>query len=161
MSTIKGVTMLRVIGMAATAALVSVGGTYGGRSDVAPRTGVGAEAPIDISALLAAANGAPPMICALAAQSVRNYGWGGWTDAPATPLAAVRAERMRDGNSSTLPDADVDRLVAGIGSGDACVREIAVRMLGSQRSNERVASALLSRLSAPDVPTREVAAYGL
>jgi HEAT repeat protein len=156
MSATTGVMMLRVLGVAAIAAMV------GSRTTMeTPDVTARAASSIDVAALLAAANGAPPVICALAAQSVRNRGWGDWSDAPATPLAPLTAARTRDDGSDALPDADVDRLVAALGASDACVREIAVRLLGSQRSNERVRAALVTRLGAADVATREVAAYGL
>jgi len=41
----------------------------------------------DIAAVLAAARGVPPLICAFAAQSIGNGGWG-WYDAPASPVAS-------------------------------------------------------------------------
>jgi HEAT repeat protein len=149
----NGVTMLRLLGTAAAAALISMNGARPVViADTAP--------PIDVAALLAAANGSPPMICALAAQAVRGYGWGGWSDAPATPLAQFTSVRAHDYSDTQLSAADVDRLVTALGSGDACVRELSVRMLGGQK-NETVNAAFSTRLTAPEVPMREVAAYGL
>src|SRR5687768_999181 len=53
-------------------------------------TSLGSATPpsMDIPALMAAARGAPTLICAIASQSVR--GFGDWTDAPVTPLAIRR-----------------------------------------------------------------------
>src|SRR5215471_9504068 len=49
----------------------------------------------DITALLSAARGVPSIICAFAAQSVGNGGWG-WYDAPASPVASETTSRLRD-----------------------------------------------------------------
>src|SRR4051794_30169461 len=85
MGNTHGVTMQRLLGVLGAAMLASMSGADAAANAYDFR----AErvAPFDVSALLAAANGAPPVICALAAQSVRNYGWNDWTDAPYTPLA--------------------------------------------------------------------------
>jgi HEAT repeat protein len=97
----------------------------------------------------------------VAAQTVRNYGWSEWTDAPVTPLGTVSTDvRSREFNDSRLAQADIDRLLTGLASADPCVRELSVRLLGTQR-NEAIANAFVSRLTSPDVPMREVAAYGL
>ena len=53
-------------------------------------------APLDVAALLSQARGAPPMICSLAAQSLRNFGWGDAGDAPSTPLSSVSIVRDLD-----------------------------------------------------------------
>jgi HEAT repeat protein len=123
-------------------------------------------APLDITALLTAARGAPPLICALASQAVRGYGWGDWSDAPATPLSTVGSIRTRDINESRLTTEDIDKLLAGLASDDACVRELSVRVLAGGRNEgaatkDAIASALVTRLRSPDVPMREVATFGL
>src|SRR6266550_3224544 len=99
MRQLKGVTMYRVVGLIVTAVLIStnrgVPNTSGAaRSVMGDESGayygdVDRRPPIDVSALLTAARGAPPIICSLAAQSVRGFGWGDWSDAPSTPLASV------------------------------------------------------------------------
>ena len=85
----NGAIMQRAIGYAiATIAFSSLRGApavayYAGQTrsrNVDQRESRGA--PIDVAALLTAARGAPPMICALASRSVRGYGWGDWNDAP-------------------------------------------------------------------------------
>ena len=123
-----------------------------------------ASAPLDVAALLTAARGAPPLICALAAQSVHGNNWGNWNDAPATPLSAVAPSSTRDftrdNGASQLAPADVNRLLDALASSDPCVRELSVRVLGGQRS-ENVASGLIERLGASDASLREVAALGL
>jgi FOG: HEAT repeat len=121
---------------------------------------------IDISALLAAANGAPPAICALAAQSVRNGGWGDRSDAPYTPLGEAQSFRSGDDdyrgrNGLQFSDADNERLLAGLASADPCVRELSVRIVTAQRNNEAVNTALLSRLGSSDAGMRQVAAFSL
>src|SRR5512132_3222775 len=116
--------------------------------------------PIDVAALLTAARGAPPMICALASRSVRGYGWGDWNDAPSTPLSSVVSMTSDDYDTRQLPAADVQRLLTGLASDDACVREMSVRLIGTQRA-EDVGSELVTRLAAADPGLRSVAALGL
>ena len=50
----------------------------------------------DVAALLGAARGVPPLICAFAAQSVWGGGWGGWYDAPSSPVASEMTSRVRN-----------------------------------------------------------------
>ncbi len=164
MGNVYGVTMQRVIGVVAAAMLVSMNGA--GAATGSHEAGAKRAAPIDIAALLMAAHGAPPMICALASQAVRGYGWGDWNDAPATPLSSVAPIRNRDVNDNTLSTEDMDRLLTGLASDDACVREISVRLLGGQRNEssvtkERIARALVSRLGSQDASMREVTTFGL
>jgi HEAT repeat protein len=163
--TMNGVIMQRVIGFAiATIAFSSIGGV----PVVASGAGGGIDGQnidqrggrIDVVALLGAARGAPPMICALASRAVRGYGWGGGSDAPATPLASVVTLMRDDFNDDRLTTADVQQLLAGLASDDACVREMAVRLIGTQRG-EAVGAELVSRLSATDPNLRTVAALGL
>ena len=73
------------------------------------------------------------MICALASRAVRGYGWGGGSDAPATPLASVVTLTRDDFDDDRLTAADVQQLLAGLASDDACVREMAVRLIGTQK----------------------------
>src|ERR1700722_4992038 len=115
--------------------------------------------PMAVAALLAAAHGAPPLICAFAARAVDN-GWGNWADAPSTPLMAFDVERNRDERRTEFSPADEDRLLAGLTVDDPCVRELAVRLLVGQR-NDRVAGALVSRLESTDASLRALAAFGL
>ena len=116
---------------------------------------------IDVVALLTAARGAPPAICLLASQAVRGWGWGGGSDAPATPLspAAVPAG-TDDYESDAMPAADIQRLLTGLSSDDACVRELSVRLIGTQKA-ELVGSELVTRLASSDAGLRSVAALGL
>jgi HEAT repeat protein len=156
--------MQRVLGVVAAAMLVSMNGAI-----AATGSGEGSAAraaPLDITALLTAAHGAPPLICALASQAVRGYGWGDWNDAPVTPLSGVGPARARNMSESRLAAEDIDKLLAGLGSDDACVRELAVRLLGGQGSaggvtKESIVSALVSRLGSQEVSMREVATFGL
>lgn len=157
-SLMNGVIMQRAIGVAAAAVLMSFAG--GQQLSVNVDVGSGRAAPLDVAALLAAARGAPPLICSLAAQSVRNYGWGNWSDAPVTPLGRRDPLGDRDQRNGRFPAADVERLLAGLASEDACVRELAIRLLGSQKDDE-VARGLVERLGASEVALREVAAFGL
>ena len=161
--------MHRIMGFAVAAMLISSSGVrsaaatseYSG--DLAFGATQGA-ATLDVTALLASARGAPPMICALAAQSVRRWGWGGdWNDAPSTPLRAI-VSAVNDRlslNSGNLPPEDIERLMSGLASDDACVKELAVRVLGTQRDHEPVSRGLIVRLANNDASMREVAALGL
>src|SRR6476620_1239102 len=143
MGNIYGVTMQRVLGVVAAAMLASMNGASAATAERV--------APIDITALLTAARGAPPLICSLASQAVRGYGWNDWSDAPVTPVSATASLRTRDINDSKLSTQDIDKLLAGLASDDACVRELSVRVLGNQRNEstaarESIANAFVTRL---------------
>jgi HEAT repeat protein len=117
--------------------------------------------PLDVEGLLTAARGAPPMICSLAAKAVGNWGWGNWSDVPSTPLTAVATpSRDDDGYSDALPAPDLQRLFTGLASDDACVRELSVRLIGTQKA-ELVGGELVTRLGSSDAGMRTVAALGL
>ena len=120
MGNTNGVMMHRILGVVAAAMVASMNGA--GAASYSHDYNAARAAPIDVAALLTAAHGAPPMICALAAQAVRGYGWGDWNDAPSTPLSAVASFRGRDMNDSKLATADIDRLLAALASDDTCVR---------------------------------------
>src|SRR6202035_4813676 len=116
---VNGVMMLRVIGVVSAAALFTAHGggagvATGAHEHAAREHATEQSAPLDIAALLTAARGAPPLICAFAAQSVRGNGWGNWNDAAATPLAAVVTIPDREVGNVPLPAADVDRLLEGL-----------------------------------------------
>ena len=134
--------MLRVIGAVAAAAFVSTASAV--RHDHSSHTGAaGDTASFDVSALLTAARGVSPNVCALAARAVGNGSWGRSSDAPVTPLgASADLHGMLD--SRNLPAVDVTRLMGALGSDDPCVRELSVRLIGTQ-NNSSVAPELLSR----------------
>jgi len=157
-----------MIGFAVAAMLISSSGVApvaaaGGYTSEFDDIAQGAQS-MDVAALLTSARGAPPMICALAAQSVRRWGWGGdWSDAPSTPLKSI-VSAVNDRlslNSGKLPPEDVERLMSGLASDDACVRELSVRLLGTQRDDEATSRGLIIRLANNDASLREVAALGL
>src|SRR5678816_1571144 len=110
--------------------------------DVAPATRDSRPATVDVRELIAAAHGAPPVVCALAAQAVD--GWGSWNDAPVTPLP--RPGR-RESRHERLATDDVQFLLSNLGAGDACVSELAVRLLASDES-EAVTDGLVRNLAA-------------
>ena len=138
--------MQRIIGMTIAAfAFSSLGGVPATARAGGPMAMAGYEqgnldqgrsrgAMIDVTALLAAARGAPPMICSLASRSLQGWGWGG-SDAPATPLSMVAANVGDDDDSpvQALPAADLQKLFTGLASDDACVRELSVRLIGRQK----------------------------
>jgi hypothetical protein len=118
----------------------------------------GPEAAQDIRELISAAHGAPGALCALAARAVGN-GWGSWADAPATPLGRQGQLPARLNRWDQIPPEDEQFLLDSLAAPDACVRELSVRLLGRERSDE-VTSGLLSRLSSADSTLRTVAAFG-
>ena len=163
MVTAHGVIMQRILGILTATTLACMSG-----AEAAAGTNAipASAAPIDVGALLAAANGAPAMICALAAQSVRNSGWTDRADAPYTPLGEApnmrdRDEDYRGRNGTQFSAADNEKLLAGLASADPCVRELSLRLVAGQRNNETVNAALLTRLASPEAAMREVAAFGL
>src|SRR5258708_35189080 len=152
--------MIRIFGAMTAAMLTCMSGSVAAIGRAHERVG-DARASLDVAALLAAAQGEAPLICSLAANSLRGWRWGG-REAPATPLSAVVTPvRSRDVESRALPVADIERLVAALDSADPCVRELSVRILGGQERNQTVVTALLTRLSSSDATIREVAAFGL
>jgi hypothetical protein len=107
----KGATMQKVFGVVLAAVLLSTNNGGGvlisdeiGESDEFVTDDisytVSDRETIDIATLLTAARGAPPVICSLASQAVRNGGWG-WSDAPVTPLGKTYLMRDDDRNSRT------------------------------------------------------------
>ena len=168
-SQMKGATMTKVFGVIVAAVLLSTR-TGGGTSDVnlpevsddffevaAPSD---VRSPIDINALLTAARGAPPIICSLAAQSLRGWGWGDQGDAPATPLPVMVSLRDYEGRDTQLAAADVELLLSSLASEDPCVREISVRILG-RKGTPATEAGLISRLTSESPAMREVAALGI
>jgi HEAT repeat protein len=156
----SGGTMIRTLSVIASLATAGVWSYHVPDVIRAPATDVvlGA-APLDVSALLAAARGAPPTICALAARALRNSGWGGGADAPAPPLGDPLGDD--DTDLRRLPAADVERLLTGLAADDDCVREMSARLLGQQHESETVAPPLVTRLGAGDAPLRSAAAFSL
>src|SRR5207245_10126903 len=109
----------------------------------------------------APAGGVRPITCSLAARPVGGWVWGGGSDAPYTPLAAVTSSSMDDDfDSGPLPAADIQRLLAGLASDDACVRELSIRLIGTQKA-EMVDNELVTRLGSSNESLRAVAALGL
>jgi hypothetical protein len=77
-----------------------------------------------------------PFACSMAARSVRDWGWGGRISDPAsTPLATIVSAvnyQLRV-NSGQLAPSDVGKLRAALASDDACVRELSLTILATQR----------------------------
>ena len=127
----------------------------------------------DLSALMIAAHGAPPLVCAIAAEAIGDYGWrnasGG---APKTPLEAyaypsrgaqadIDMMESESGRGARLLSAeDVKLLMGNLSSDDLCVRDLSVRIVANDRRDE-TAAALAERLSAADSSVREVVTFGL
>jgi HEAT repeat protein len=157
MSALRG-NMLKIFGVLAGSALLYTT-TVTADSHDSGGDEMTSAAAYDVRALVNAARGSAPLICSMAAQSVGNGNWGGWSDAPTTPLASVVSDRESfDRNEISVEDLNI--LLESLASEDACVREISVRLLGRSR-HDAVTTGLLSRLSAPAPQLREVAALGL
>ena len=112
----------------------------------------------DIRALLAAARGAPEMVCSLAADAIGQGGWyGGHFSAPRMPLPPVNLGN--DGDRRADP-ADVQLLLDNLSSPDRCVRSLAVRVLGHFGGDDATRG-LTAKLTDGDASVRETAALGL
>ncbi len=134
-----------------------------------PRPGsvaLGQMAPRDSAlaeALLAAARGADPLLCALAARVVKGrFGWGG-THLEAHPLTGSDPqliELLRVAGNGFRDSAVVNVLRPALDDPDPCVRRFAIPLLGRTR-HPSAASTLRRALREPDAATREAAALGL
>jgi len=100
------------------------------------------------------------IICSLASRAIRGYGWGDRSDAPSTPLGSFVSTTSYNFERDQFPTEDVQRLLVGLSSDDGCVREMSVRLIGTQKP-EGVASELITRLASPDQSLRSIAALGL
>jgi HEAT repeat protein len=160
--------MQRLLGLAlATLAFSSLSGgpavadDYGSHANTGLDQGRRRGVPIDVTALLTAAKGAPPMVCSLAASAIRNWNWGDWNDAPSTPLSFAKATSSNsDFDSEPFPHADIQQLLTGLAAEDPCVRELSVRLIGTQKA-ETVGADLVTRLGSTDANLRSIAALGL
>lgn len=76
-----------------------------------------------------------PIACAMAARSVRDWGWGdGISDPASTPLASIVSAtnyQLRI-NAGRLDAEDMVRLKAALASNDPCVRELSLTILATQ-----------------------------
>lgn len=124
-------------------------------AEPAPSRSVSTPASRDVRALITAAHGAAPALCAYAARAIG--GWGNGLDAPATLLPPIGDRHSR---RDPLPAADVQFLLQALGDSDPCPRELAVRLL-AQEDDDAVTTGLLERLAAADSGTRLVASLGL
>ncbi len=108
---------------------------------------------------MAEAETAPPITCMLAARSVDNGGWLRAGRAPIHPLEVANDpaswERQR-----SLSNDDISFLLDRLASGNACTREIAIRLLA--RDDSRAArDGLTADLRSSDAGLSAVAAFGL
>jgi hypothetical protein len=76
-----------------------------------------------------------PIACAMAARSVRDWGWGeGISDRGSTPLASIVSAvnfQLRV-NEGQLGAEDMVKLKAALASNDPCVRELSLTILATQ-----------------------------
>lgn len=81
-----------------------------------------------------------PIACALAARSLRDWGWGSRIPDPAaTPLASIVAAvnyQLR-ANAGKLGPKDALRLTEAVASGNPCVRELSLAVLATQEDGGR------------------------
>ena len=76
-----------------------------------------------------------PIACAMAARSVRDWGWGdGISDPASTPLALIvsAVNYQLRANAGQLGAEDMVRLKAALASNDPCVRELSLTILATQ-----------------------------
>ncbi|HEX6589935.1 MAG TPA: HEAT repeat domain-containing protein [Longimicrobiales bacterium] len=117
------------------------------------RTPASTVAVADASAFLAAARGADPVLCALAAAPVGN-GWGD-TGAPRSD-AEAGAALVAWALKPTVSERDLIVLEEGLRGADDCVRTMAARLLA-----DAGARVLLDALGDANATTRRAAAEGL
>ena len=124
------------------------------------RRGAGNPAPrgaadADADRFLAAARGADPVICSLAAAPLGDR-WGGNDSPPA--VRDAESALVEWALKPSLAERDRNVLEAGLRDGDACVRAMAARLLAADEQGPRI----LVRALTDDAPdTRRVAAQGL
>ena len=115
----------------------------------------------DVSALVAAVHGLPGVVCGLTAEAAAGWGGRSWMNAPAPPLGPDASERVADFPRARLSLRDVAMLIDSVTSSDACVRELAVRLIGRAPA-ELVEDRLIARVeSSQPAPTREAAVLAL
>lgn len=123
----------------------------------APPAAAPAIGQADIRALMAEAATAPPLTCLFAARSIGNGGW--WRgDVPVHPLTVADGS-LRWEDSRTLAAEDVAFLLAGLEGGNACSREIAIRVLARDGS-DAIRAGLHRLLQSGDPDLVSVAALG-
>jgi HEAT repeat protein len=108
--------------------------------------------------VLAAAHGAPPVLCALAARTLqRRYGFEPWQPpgSLADTSAALAWALARDRSDAAVPV-----LLGGLRDDDPCVQEIAARLLARIESPVATTAALVA-LGAVSPGTRYAAAVAL
>ena len=136
---------------------------HGGQPLQSPRVDRGAQAPrpagtadANATEFLAAARGATPAICSLAALPLGDH-WGGH-GAPMDPAAAETA-LVEWALKPSMDERDLTVLEAGLNDNDACVRSMAARLLAA--GGPEGVRILLGGLSAERAESRRVAAEGL
>jgi hypothetical protein len=76
-----------------------------------------------------------PIACAMAARSIRDWGWGGGVSEPgSTPLASIvsAVNYQLRANEGQLGAEDMLKLKAALASDDPCVRELSLTILATQ-----------------------------
>ena len=90
-----------------------------------------------------------PIACAMAARSVRDWGWGdGVSDPASTPLASIVSAvnyQLRV-NAGQLGAEDLVKLKSALASEDPCVRELSLTILATQ-SDGRVSKKTVVRVA--------------
>lgn len=90
-----------------------------------------------------------PIACAMAARSVRDWGWGdGIPDPSSTPLASIvsAVNYQLRANAGQLSAEDMAKLKAALTSNDPCVRELSLTILATQ-SDARTSKKTIARVA--------------
>jgi HEAT repeat protein len=115
----------------------------------------------NIPQLLAAVHGLPGVVCGLTAQAAAGWGGNSWMNAPAPPLGPDATERVAGFPRGSLTLSEVSLVLDSLGSTDACVRELSVRLVGRVHA-ELVERRLLERLATTQpATTREATVLSL
>jgi len=126
-----------------------------------PGEGAPQRALRNVRDLVTAVRGLPAVVCALTAEAAAGWGGRSWMNAPSPPLGAETAERVANFPRGRLTLGDVALLIDSLSTPDACVREVAVRLLGRMEAPV-VEERLIERLTAgTPVATRQAAALTL
>jgi len=99
-----------------------------------------------------------PIVCAMAARSVRDWGWvSGIPDPASTPLALIVSAvnyQLRS-NAGQLDAGDVRKLKTALWSDDPCVRELSLAVLATQ-SDGRAPKKPVVRVAENQKETRKI-----
>ncbi len=122
----------------------------------------GEQSPVrTVRDLVTAVHGLSPIVCGLTAEAASGWGGRSWMNAPLPPLGEETSERVAYFPRGRLTLSDVSMLIDSLVTTDACVREVAVRLIGRMEAPV-VEGRLLERIStSTPAPTRQAAVLAL